>query len=151
MDDHQPGAEKLRQDKQEDWNPALPENGRGDHQPVNGDADPGVPIDLGELAFRNERAFARRHAAQCVPEKTREIGAVSGHVERAQDQPAKVGRTGNLNFRVAANDDGIAVMTGVTPAPDHGFPHHHERGDLIQHVVHPVGPERRAVTAFVPP
>ena len=36
VDDHQPCAEKLRQDKQEDGNPALPENGRGDHQPVDG-------------------------------------------------------------------------------------------------------------------
>ena len=70
--------------------------------------------------------------------------------KNAQDERAKVGRTGHLDFRVAADDDGVAVMPVMAPAPDHGFAHHHERGDLIQRGVHPVGLECRAVPALVP-
>ena len=81
VDDHEPRAEKLRQHEQEDRNPTLPEDGRGDDHRVNCQVDPRVAIDLGELGFGNERSFARRHASQRVPEQAREIGAVDAQLK----------------------------------------------------------------------
>ena len=69
---------------------------------------------------------------------------------RHQHQRADVGRARNLDLRVAPDDDGVAVMPVVTPAPDDGFPHDHEGRDFIERDIHPVGLERRSVSAFVP-
>ena len=42
------------------------------------------------------------------------------------------------------------MMPGMAPAPDDGLAHHHERGDFVKRVVHPVRLERGAVPGFVP-
>ena len=44
----------------------------------------------------------------------------------------------------------VAVMAHVAPAPHDRFATDHERCDLVDRVVHPVGLERRAVPTFVP-
>ena len=38
----------------------------------------------------------------------------------------------------------------MAPPPCHGVSHHHEAGDVIDHIVHPSGAKGRAMAAFVP-
>ena len=44
----------------------------------------------------------------------------------------------------------VGVVPGVAPAPDRRRAHDHEAGELVQPVVHPPRPERRAVARLVP-
>ena len=80
----------------------------------------------------------------------REIFRIHPEIEERHDDALQVRRTGHRDFRVAANDDGVAVMAGVAPAPDRGLAHDHERGDLVERVVHPIGLEGGAVAGFMP-
>src|SRR5580658_1738264 len=57
---------------------------------------------------------------------------------------------GNRNLRIAPDDDRIAVMTGMAPAPDGGFAHHHEGCDFVKKIVQPVRFERCAMARLVP-
>ncbi len=41
--------------------------------------------------------------------------------EEVQDQAGDVRRAGHGDFRVAADDDRVAVVAGVAPAPDGGL------------------------------
>src|SRR5208283_6177633 len=79
-----------------------------------------------------------------------EIHLISADIEEPLDKINPIGRAGNGNLTVAANDDGVAVVAVVAPAPERGFAHEHERRDLIKSVVHPVGLERGSVPCLMP-
>ncbi len=134
VDDHEPRPKELGQHKQEDRKPAMPNDRGGDHHSVNSKTEPRIAINLREFAFRDEGALGVRDDSQRVPDHAREVGPVAAHVEKIQDERAKIGRTRNLDFGIAPDDDSVAMMPGVAPAPDHGFPHYHERREFIKHV-----------------
>src|ERR1022692_199518 len=115
-----------------------------------GTAIAGLAVDLLEFALGNERLLIGAHPAEGMHQDPAEILWIHGHAEEAQDHPLQVRRTGNRDLGVAADDDGVAVVAGVAPAPHRRLPHDHERGDLIKRAVHPVGPEGRAVPGLVP-
>src|SRR5690349_10610609 len=68
-----------------------------------------------------------------------------GHADAYQ-----VRRAGHGNFRVAADDNGISVMSRMAPAPGGGFADDHEGRDFVNDVVHPRRAKGSAMSAFVP-
>ena len=124
--------------------------GQADHARVNQGAEPGPPDDFAVLGTRNERPFLGREPSRAVDGYRFEIGDRRGHAEEEEEELAHAGRTRHGDLRIAADDDRVAVMAIVAPAPDGRLAHDHERGDLVERVVHPVGLERRAVARFVP-
>jgi len=70
--------------------------------------------------------------------------------EESQKQSTPIRRPGHGDLRVASDDNRVAVVPRVAPSPTGGLPQHHERGDFVEDVVHPVGLERGAVSGLVP-
>src|SRR5262245_31336471 len=69
--------------------------------------------------------------------------------ERTRGGP-EIWRTWRCDLAVATDDDSVGMMPGMAPTPHDGFPEHHERGNLIEHVVHPGRLERGTMTGFMP-
>ena len=90
------------------------------------------------------------HAAEGVEQDVLEILGINRQIEKAHEEALILGGRGTAISGIAADDDGIAVVAGVAPAPDGGFAHDHEGGDLVEGVVHPVGLERGAVAGLMP-
>jgi hypothetical protein len=72
------------------------------------------------------------------------------HADEVDDQPREVGRSHRGDLPVAPDDDRVGVVAGVAPPPERRLLHVHERGDLIERVVHPSAPERGAMPGLVP-
>ena len=79
-----------------------------------------------------------------------EIGDRGGVAEKCRQEAFNARRAGNGDFGVAANDNRVAVVTGVAPAPDRALAHDHERGNLVKRIVQPIALERGAVARLVP-
>src|SRR5690242_7324872 len=77
------------------------------------------------------------------------FGGVDAGEAEEEDSPGG-GWAWDGDFGVAADDDGVGMVTGVGPTPDGGFAHDHEGGDFIEGVVEKVGFEGGAVGGFVP-
>jgi len=75
---------------------------------------------------------------------------VHSPVEEAQSEGSEIGWAGDGDLGITSYDDRVAVMAGVAPAPNDRFPHHHEGGDFVERVVHPVSSECGAMTGLVP-
>ena len=56
-----------------------------------------------------------------MAEQPGKIALINPDGEKAEEKLPELWRAGNLNFRIATDDDRVAVMPGVTPTPDHGF------------------------------
>lgn len=85
-----------------------------------------------------------------MTENTREVASVNPDGEEPEEELHEFRRTRNLNLRIAADDDRVAVVPGVTPAPDHRFAHDHERRDLVEEIVQQIRAESRAVPSLMP-
>ena len=59
-------------------------------------------------------------------------------------------RAGEHDLRVAPDDDRVGVVAHVRPPPQRRLAQEHERGEVVDGVVGPARPERRAVPALVP-
>ncbi len=150
VSDHQPGAEEIRQANQQQWKDAAGLDGEPDDHGIEGDINACLAIDLGKFDLRNECFLLGRHAPEGVQDDVPEIFRIHLEIEERHDDGLQIGRTRNSDLRIAADDDGVAVMAGVAPAPDRGLAHHHERRDLVERVVHPVGLEGGTVAGLVP-
>ena len=71
-------------------------------------------------------------------------------VEEGEPDLEEARRSRLHDLGVAADDDRVGMVSAVAPAPDGGPAQHHERGQLVERVGHPAGPERRAVAGLVP-
>ena len=60
-------------------------------------------------------------------------------------------RTGKADLGIASDDDGVGVVPEMGPTPQRRFTQEHERCDVVDHIVRPLGPERSAVPVLVPP
>ncbi len=147
---HQPAAEEVGEADEQQRKEAAQINGEQDHGGVNEDVNTRAEMDLRKLAFGNEGLFILRHAPEGMPDDAPVILQIGLPVEETEDEGLQVRRTRHLDLRVAAHDDSVAVVARVAPAPDDGFAHHHEGGDLVEGVVHPVRPEGCAMPGFVP-
>ena len=78
------------------------------------------------------------------------ITQITSIIDQSQSKTANIRRPRNLNFRIAPDDNGIAMVTRMAPPPNHRFPHNHKRRDLVDHIVHPIAPKRSAMTALMP-
>jgi hypothetical protein len=75
---------------------------------------------------------------------------IDGEVQERANHSRETRWPWNRDFRFTADNDRVAVMPCMAPAPYDGLTHHHERCDFIEHLVHPVRLERRAVTGLMP-
>ena len=145
-----PGAiETGRADKQ-NRQPALHDDGCQTGCRIECDPDTRHPHDLVMLAVRDEggllRIEASRRIDQHQPQPRR-------HVQKAEEighQPCEFRRPHQLDLGVAANDDGVGMVTGVAPPPCVGIADHAETGDLIDSIIHPACLEGGLVAAFMP-
>ncbi len=69
--------------------------------------------------------------------------------EEVRGDPDEVGGPRHLNLGVAPDMDGVGVVTGVPPAPEHRLLHRHEQGEVQEDAVQPSCAEGGAVTEIV--
>ncbi len=150
VDHHQPRAKQIGKADKENGKPALGDDRGGNHRNVDSDVNPCPEEHLVKLGFRDKGFLLRSHDTHAVLEHGFYIGDVDGDIEEGQHQCFQVRWTRHCNFRITSHNDCITVVTGMTPSPDGGFPHHHKGGDFIEGVVHPVGFEGGAVAGFMP-
>ena len=85
-----------------------------------------------------------------MTQNTRKIPAIDSNGEQPQKQLPQFRRARNLDFRVTTDDDRVAVVTGMTPAPNHRFAQHHKRRDLVEEIVQPIRAEGSAMPGLMP-
>ena len=145
VSDQQPGAEQIRQPYQQQGKDAAAPDRQPNDDKVDGDIYAGPAINLGKLYLGNVRFFLGKHAPQGMQGNLREILPIHLEVEERHDHALQVRWARDSDLRVTADDNGVAVVTGVTPAPEDGLPHDHERRNFIESVIHPIRLERGTV------
>ena len=146
----QPCPVKLGKPDEHQRQQAALIDGQADDRRIDQQANPGAPEGLAILGFRDVGLLLRREPACAMKQHVPEVERNGPEAEESQQQPEDIRRAGNRNLRIAPDDDGVTVVAHVAPAPGHRLPHHHEGGDLVKRVVHPVSLEGRAVAGFVP-
>ena len=126
VDGHEPSAEYICEPDEHQRENAALINRKSDDGGVDEEIDARPEIDLGELRLGNEGFFRGGHAADAVHEHGLEIFRVSANAKKGEDDCFPTWRARHGDFRIAADDDGVAVMTVVAPAPDCGLAHDHE-------------------------
>src|SRR5487761_1491063 len=71
-------------------------------------------------------------------------------VEEGENHCQNIRRSRYRDLRITADDDRVAMMTGVVPSPGNGFTQHHERSDFIERVIQPICLEGRSMAALMP-
>ncbi len=150
VDGHEPGAVEAGQADKHQRQDAARANRQADDARVDQHVDAGPKDHFAILRFRNERLLLRGEPAGAVQQDiaVEEEGGVDA--ARSQQHGEQMRRPGHGYLRVAPDDQGVAVVAGVAPTPAGRFPQHHERGDLVERVVHPIGLEGRAVAGLMP-
>ena len=138
VDGHEPGAEDVGQSDKEKGQDAARSDRKRDNRGVNEQADAGLAVDLGELCLGDVGFFISAHTPRGMHEELLEIFRIDREIEESHDHSRDVGGARDGYFRIASHDARVAVMTGVAPAPEGRFAHHHEGGDLVERIVHPV-------------
>ena len=147
---HQPGAKEVGKANEKKRKPALQRNRGDENDEIDGEVNAGCLNDPGEFAFRDEFTIPFGELSAGMSDEIAKVFRVGVEGKKSLDHSIDIGRTGNGNFGIATQNDGVAVMTGVGPAPDRAFAKDHEGSDLIEGVVHPVGLKGRAVESLVP-
>ena len=102
------------------------------------------------FGFGNVSEFRWRQFSGAMQQYITRVRPEILNVEKTEKQHLQIRRTRHGDFRIATNNNRVAVMPRVAPTPRRGFAQHHERRDFVERVVHPIRLERRAVTRFVP-
>jgi hypothetical protein len=71
--------------------------------------------------------------------------------KNVEQDAQNIRRARHGDLRVTADNDGVGMVARMAPTPRRRLAQHHEASDVIDGVVHPARPERRAVAVFVPP
>ena len=150
VDRHHPSPKKVWQADVEERQNATEVETRCDHRDVDGEVDPRFEINRGTRRLGDVGRFFRIQTACRVTEHFFEIGDGGWVAEKCRQEAFNAGRAGNGDFGVASNDNRVAVVTGVAPAPDRALAHDHERGNLVKRIVQPIALERGAVARLVP-
>ena len=124
----------------------APRRGAGQHC----DVGPRLPLELGQLVGRNEVTGVVVDTARGVLESAPHRLGQQRHRQVHTQHGAQRARPGKHDLGVAPHDDGVGVVADVRPAPQGGLAQQHERRDVVDGVVEPLGPERGAVAALVP-
>ena len=147
---HQPGAKEVGKANEKKRKPALQRNRGDENDEIDGEVNAGCLNDPGEFAFGDEFTIPFGELSAGMSDEIAKVFRVGAEGKKSLDHSSDIRWTGNGNFGIATQNDGVAVMTGVGPTPDRAFAKDHEGSDLIEGVVHPVGLEDRAVESLVP-
>jgi hypothetical protein len=94
--------------------------------------DARIEIDALKLGFGDVGFLFGRHASQAMHDDLLEIHSIGADIEEPHEKILPIGRAGYGNLSVAANDDGVAVVAVMAPAPERGLAHEHERRNLVE-------------------
>ena len=126
VDQHQPRPEEMRQtDEHQRQNTARPDR-QCDGGQINEQVAPRPQEYFGKLALWDELLLVFRHRSEGMHQQSTKVSRIGRQAEGRLDQAIDVRRAGDCDFGITTHDDGVTVVAVVAPAPDGGFPHHHE-------------------------
>ena len=123
---------------------------RREHRQVDHQVDARPQVDLAEFRCRDIGPLVGCHLAGDVDQQVAVVVEEIRNVDDLQQEAAQRDRSRRADLRVASGDDRVAVVAGVAPAPRDRLAADHERRNLVERVVHPVGLERGAMAGFMP-
>ena len=121
-----PRTEEIRETNQEQRKEAACIDRNPDHREIDSHVYPRIPIYLRKLYLGNEGLFFGGHTAERVQNDSPEVLRIIPEVEERLDDGFHIGRPRDRYFRITTDNDGVAMVPGVTPPPYGGLAHDHE-------------------------
>ena len=132
-----PCAIECRQTNEHQWQNATEVEGAQSGGQEDRKLNAGFKEDLPLLTFNHEILFGRRHRSNDMTQHPAKLAKARAEIKQVQYRAGEIRGALDGDLGVTTDDNGIRVMSGVTPPPECSISKYQERGNVIDGGIHP--------------